>query len=69
VVYDTNRYSVPWTLVGMTVTLRINAHLIKIFYNERLVAHHVRSYLKNQVLTIEIHQQGLLERKPGGSRG
>ena len=68
VVYDTNRYSVPWTLVGMTVTLRINPQLVKIFYHERLVAFHTRSYLKYQVFTMPSHKEGLLERKPGGSR-
>lgn len=68
VVYDTNRYSVPWTLVGIAVTLRVNPQLIKLFYNERLVAFHTRSYLKNQVFTLPSHQQGLLERKPGASR-
>lgn len=68
VIYDTNRYSVQWTLVGITVTLRINPQLIKIFYNERMVAFHTRSYLKNQVFTLPSHKAGLLERKPGGSR-
>ena len=68
VMYDSNRYSVPWTLVAMAVTLRINPQLIKIFYNERLVAFHTRSYLKNQVFTMPTHKEGLLERKPGSSR-
>jgi transposase len=68
VAYDSNRYSVPWTLVGMTVTLRINPQLIRIFYNERLIAHHIRSFLKNQVFTNESHREGLIDRKPGNSR-
>jgi hypothetical protein len=63
--YETNRYSVPWTLVGMAVTLRINAREIKVFYNERMVCSHSRSYLKNKVFTNESHRQGLLQRKPG----
>jgi transposase len=66
--YETNRYSVPWTLVGMTVTIRVNAREIKIYYHEKFVSSHKRSYLKNQVITTETHRAGLLERKPGVRR-
>ncbi len=68
IVHDTNRYSVPWTLVGMNVTVRINDREIRFFYNERLVAQHQRSYRKNQVITKSEHSKGLLERKPGGTK-
>lgn len=68
IVYETNRYSVPWTLVGITVTVRVNAMAVKIFYHERFITAHTRSYRKNQVFTQASHQSGLLERKPGGSR-
>ena len=67
-IYETNRYSVPWTLVGMAVTVRVNPNELKIYYHEKMVTSHERSYLKNQVLTIESHRAGLLERKPGGTR-
>ncbi len=66
--YDSNRYSVPWTLVGMTVTVRVNPVELKIYYHEKLICGHARSYLKNQVITTEGHRAGLLERKPGVSR-
>lgn len=66
ILFETNRYSVPWTLTGMTVTLRINAEKIRVFYNERFIAAHDRSYRKHQVITIEQHRTGLLERKGGG---
>jgi transposase len=66
--YETNRYSVPWTLVGMTVTVRVNHQGIKIYYNEKFICSHVRSYLKNKVFTTEGHRTGLLERKPGATR-
>lgn len=65
-IYETNRYSVPWTLVGMAVTVRVNPNELKIYYHEKMVTSHERSYLKNQVLTIESHRAGLLERKPAG---
>lgn len=67
-IYETNRYSVPWTLVGMTVTVRVSSDQIKIFYNDRIVTAHQRSYRKNRVFTIEAHRKGLLERKPGGAK-
>jgi len=66
--YESNRYSVPWTLVGMTVTVRVNSRDLKIYYNEKFICSHPRSYLKNQVFTIESHRSGLLERKPGATR-
>lgn len=68
IIYDTNRYSVPWTLVGITVTIRVNSASMKIYYHERFIASHPRSYRKNHVLTDERHHAGLLERKPGASR-
>jgi len=65
--YETNRYSVPWTLVGMTVTIRVNNRDFKVYYNEKFICSHPRSYLKNQVFTTEGHRAGLLERKPGAT--
>lgn len=64
-IFETNRYSVPWTLVGLTVTIRINAKSIKVYYHEKYVAGHERSYLKNKVFTNSKHQDGLLSKKPG----
>ena len=66
--FESNRYSVPWTLVGMTITLRIGPDQIKCFYHERSVTTHTRSYLKNKVFTHDAHRQGLLERKPAGQK-
>lgn len=66
--YESNRYSVPWTLVGMTVTVRVNGRDLKVYYHEKFICSHVRSYLKNQVFTHEGHRVGLLERKPGATR-
>jgi transposase len=66
--YETNRYSVPWTLVGMVVTVRVNNQTIKVYYNEKFITSHPRSYIKNRVFTNESHRAGLLERKPGATR-
>lgn len=65
ILFETNRYSVPWTLTGMTVTLRISGEKIRIFYNERQICTHDRSYRKHQVFTIDQHEAGLLARKGG----
>ena len=65
--YESNRYSVPWTLVGMTVTVRVRPWDLKIYYHEKFICSHSRSYLKNQVFTRDEHRAGLLERKPGAS--
>ncbi len=66
--YETNRYSVPWTLVGMVVTIRVNNLAIKVYYNEKYITSHPRSFLKNKVFTQETHRAGLLEKKPGATR-
>ncbi len=55
----------PWTLVGVAITIRINAKTIKIYYQEKYVAGHERSYLKNKIFTNPKHQEGLLNKKPG----
>jgi hypothetical protein len=38
--YETNRYSVPWTLVGMVTTIRVNNQTVKVYYNERFITAH-----------------------------
>lgn len=63
--YEANQYSVPWTLVGMVVTLHADDRSLKIFYAGKPVASHPRSYLKHQIFTTPAHEQGLLERKSG----
>lgn len=65
IIFESNKYSVPWTLVSLAVTIRINAKTIKIYYQEKYVSGHERSYLKNKVFTNPKHQEGLLSRKPG----
>lgn len=66
--YESNRYSVPWTLVGMTVTVRVNNRELRVYYNQKFICSHARSYLKNKIFTTEVHRAGLLERKPGATR-
>jgi hypothetical protein len=68
ITYDTNQYSVPWTLVGMNVTVRVNDREIKVFYNERFVTRHERCYKKQQTISQAEHSEGLMARKPGAAR-
>lgn len=68
IAYESNRYTVPWTLVGLTLTVRVGDKAIDIYYNDRKVAGHVRRYTKNMVYECSEHMKGLLERKPGASK-
>ena len=68
VLYETNRYSVPWTLAGITVTVRVDAESVRTYYDGQFVCRHARSYLKHKVFTNLDHQKGLLDRKPGATR-
>jgi len=65
ITFETNRYSVPWTLVGLTLTIKANDQCIDFYYQERRVALHIRSYDKYQVFENREHFKELLERKPG----
>lgn len=66
--FEGNRYSVPWTLVGKTVTLRANDRRIRIFYGNNRIAQHERCFLKGETIRNPKHEEGLREIKPGASR-
>jgi transposase len=68
IAYESNRYSVPWTLVGLTLTVRASDQVLEFFYHERQVAWHVRSYDKHRIFESREHFKALLERKPGVTR-
>lgn len=66
ITYETNRYSVPWTMVGQVVTIRVDEQSLRFFYNDRQITYHTRSYGKHQKFTKPQHEEGLLELKPKG---
>ncbi|MFC1482473.1 IS21 family transposase [Myxococcota bacterium] len=66
--FETNRYSVPWTLSGKKVTVRADDRTVRVFYGKKQVAKHERSYLRKQKIENPAHRQGLEERKPGAQR-
>jgi hypothetical protein len=68
IAYESNRYSVPWTLVGLTLTVRVSDQIIDFYYHDKRVARHVRSYDKHQIFESREHFKELLERKPGVTR-
>ena len=68
ITYETNRYSVPWTLVGLTLTVRANDQVVEFYYQDKRVAWHLRSYERHQIFESRSHFKELLERKPGVTR-
>lgn len=68
IAYESNRYSVPWTLVGLTLTVRASDQTLEFYYHDKQVAWHVRSYDKHQTFESREHFKALLERKPGVNR-
>lgn len=63
--FEGNTYSVPWTMVGKTVTLRADDFQVNIFYGPKKVANHQRNYSKNKDIKNPIHEKGLQETKKG----
>ena len=63
--FDGNRYSVPWRLVGKTLTLRADAETVTVWYGTHRVARHPRSWRKGAALTSPAHVEGLAAHKPG----
>ncbi len=67
IIYETNEYSVPWTLVELVVTVHVDEAWIKFFYNGQFITRHERCYQKNQKpFTKPEHEEGLKEIKPQG---
>jgi transposase len=67
IIYETNQYSVPWTLVGCVVTVRVDQSELRVYYQDRFVTKHERSYQKHQrPFTKPEHETGLREIKPQG---
>lgn len=57
--FDHNTYSVPWTLVGKTVTVRADDTHVRIFYGPKQVATHSRCFLRGKHIGNPAHEKGL----------
>ena len=67
--YCCNRYSVADKLVGSFVDVKIFSHKIEVYYQNKLVASHLRDYGKHQwIIDIE-HYLDTLRKKPGALHG
>ncbi len=65
VAFDSNRYSVPWRLVGKALTLRADAETVTLWYGTHRVARHARCWGRDQEIVCPAHADGLLAQKPG----
>jgi len=57
---DTNRYSVPWKLIGETVTVVVSEHQVRVFYAGQEVACHAQSPLRRATVIERGHLQGIV---------
>ena len=64
--FDANRYSVPVKYAHRQIIVVATVDEVRLVYEDRLVARHLRSWRKEQYLYNPIHYLALLERKPGG---
>jgi len=66
--FESNEYSVPWTMRGKSVTLRADDKQIRVFYGHKRITSHERCYLRGQKVKNPAHEEGLREIKAGASR-
>ncbi len=55
--FDTNVYTVPPRLVGKSVTLKADSRTISVYYKEKQVAIHVRTWKKKQRIDLPSHSE------------
>jgi len=55
--FDANKYTVPPRLVGKQVTLKADGRTVSIFYKEKTVAVHNRSWKKNKRIDLPSHSE------------
>jgi transposase len=60
IVFDGNRYSVPPQFVRKTLTVRANQDELHLLHEGQVVAQHVRSYERGQLLVLPEHQLAAL---------
>jgi len=64
--FETNRYSVPVACAGHPATILAYPDHLEVLVGDRKVAHHVRSFARNQKVEHPSHREALLERTPNG---
>lgn len=63
VTHDTNRYSIPWELVGVPLTLVATENEVRVLDGSEVVARHARSWERKKLIEDPTHLQGLREHK------
>lgn len=66
VIWDTNRYSIPHTLVGIPLTITANHTRIRVLHGDEVVAEHPRSWGRRQVIELPVHIDELRKEKRRG---
>jgi transposase len=66
--FDSNRYSVPPGLARKTVTLRADGSEVRIMYDGQVVARHLRSYERGQLIVLPEHRLAALEQRKRSAR-
>jgi transposase len=61
--YETNRYSVPWRLIGETVTVSVAANTVDVTFAGKTVASHAQSTGRFQVIRCPEHFHGIFRAK------
>ena len=57
---DTNRYSVPWRLIGESVTVVVAERMVRVLYAGREVACHAQSPLRRANIIERAHLAGIV---------
>jgi len=60
IAFDGNRYSAPPEFVRRTITIRANRALVRLLHEGQVVAQHVRSYERGQLLVLPEHRLAAL---------
>lgn len=60
IAFDGNRYSVPPAFVRRTITIRANRDTVRLLHEGQVVAQHVRSYERGQLLVLPEHHLAAL---------
>lgn len=63
--FDTNSYSVPVKYAHRTINVVATVDLVRLVFEDRLIADHARRWGRERFLFEPIHYLALLERKPG----
>jgi transposase len=68
VVFETNRYSVPWRYASQQVLLKIRPDRIMVYHQDRPIADHARSFERHQDIERPEHLEELLAIRRQGRR-